>query len=95
MHACGHDLMLLFLMGVAEVLEEQSGFKRNCKIYFPTIRRRSPVGEEGGASLMVKEGVLENPQGRCPSSLAHSSFSPWRIQYKAGGFMAACRFLYH
>jgi amidohydrolase len=62
MHACGHDGHVAILMGVAEVL---SGMKKNLKgtvvFIFQPAEEGTPKGEEGGAELMVKEGVLDNP----------------------------------
>ena len=63
MHACGHDTHVAILMGVAEVL---TGMKKelpgSVKFIFQPAEEGAPEGEEGGAKLMVKEGVLENPR---------------------------------
>lgn len=63
MHACGHDTHVAILMGVAEIL---SGMKKelpgSVKFIFQPAEEGAPDGEEGGAKLMVKEGVLENPR---------------------------------
>jgi amidohydrolase len=63
MHACGHDGHTAILMGVAEIL---AGMKKDLKgtvvFIFQPAEEGAPKGEEGGAELMVKEGVLDNPK---------------------------------
>lgn len=62
MHACGHDTHMAILMGVAEVL---AGMKEQIpgtvKFIFQPAEEGPPKGEEGGASMMVEQGVLKNP----------------------------------
>jgi len=64
MHACGHDVHTSVLMGVAEVLSKmKDDLNGSVKFLFQPAEEGAPGGEEGGgADLMIKEGVLENPK---------------------------------
>ena len=62
MHACGHDTHVAILMGVAEVMaKNKDKIKGTVKFIFQPAEETPPPGEDGGARMMIKEGVLENP----------------------------------
>ncbi|MDT3403826.1 amidohydrolase [Mucilaginibacter terrae] len=91
MHACGHDTHVSILMGVAEVL---SGMKNvlhgTVKFIFQPAEEGAPFGEEGGAELMIKEGVLENPKVDAIFGLhINAQTEVGKITYRPGGTMAA------
>lgn len=90
MHACGHDTHVAILMGVAEVLSKNRNFPGTVKFIFQPAEEGPPPGEEGGAKLMVKEGVLENPKVDAIFGLhINSGTHIGKITYKPGGMMAA------
>jgi amidohydrolase len=91
MHACGHDTHVSILMSVAEIL---AGMKKDLtgtvKFIFQPAEEGPPEGEEGGAPLMVKEGVLENPHVDVMFGLhINSQTEVGKIKYRSGGIMAA------
>ncbi len=93
MHACGHDTHTAILMGVAEVLSKNKDkIKGTVKFIFQPAEEGPPPGEEGGALLMVKEGVMENPKVDAIFGLHINSQTPVGvIRYKSGGTMAAAQ----
>lgn len=91
MHACGHDTHTAMLMSVAEILSGMKNeIKGTIKFIFQPAEEGPPEGEEGGAELMVKEGVMENPKVDVIFGLhIESDIEAGRIEYKPGAFMAA------
>ncbi len=91
MHACGHDTHIAILMGVAEVLSKNKDkINGTIKFIFQPAEEGPPPGEEGGAALMIKEGVLTKPDVDAIFGLHIDSGTPvGQISYKPGGTMAA------
>ena len=91
MHACGHDTHVAMLMGVAEILSAMKNEIRGAvKFIFQPAEEGPPEGEEGGAPLMIKEGVMENPKVDAIFGLhIESDIEVGKIEYKPGAFMAS------
>ncbi|WP_298524774.1 amidohydrolase [uncultured Christiangramia sp.] len=91
MHACGHDTHTAILMGVAEILSKHKNkINGTVKFIFQPAEEGPPPGEEGGAALMIKEGVLENPEVDAIFGLHINAATPvGTIKYKPEGTMAA------
>ena len=91
MHACGHDSHVAILMSVAEILSGiRSELKGTVKFIFQPAEEGAPDGEEGGAKLMVKGGVMEDPKVDATFGLhIESDIVAGKIEYKPGAFMAS------
>ena len=91
MHACGHDTHVAMLMSVAEILSTMKNeIRGTVKFIFQPAEEGPPEGEEGGAPLMIKEGVMENPNVDAIFGLhIESDIEVGKIEYKPGAFMAS------
>ncbi len=91
MHACGHDSHVANLMGVAEMLV---GMKQDLPgtvlFIFQPAEEGAPEGEEGGASVMIKEGVFNEVKPEAVFGLhVTSTLNTGVLGYRSGPFMAA------
>ena len=90
MHACGHDNHMAILLGAATVFARMKDqLPGSIKLIFQPAEEGPPAGEQGGAELMVKEGVLENPKVDAIFGLHVFPNSAGTIEYRSGPLMAS------
>jgi amidohydrolase len=91
MHACGHDAHTSILMGVAEVLAGlRERIPGTVKFIFQPAEETPPIGEEGGARMMIEEGCLQNPDVGAIFGLHVTSIhQTGTIGYRSGAMMAS------
>lgn len=95
MHACGHDAHMAILIGVARVLASmKADIPGEIMFIFQPAEEGAPPGEEGGAELMLKEGLFEGDEK--PGAVFGLHVFPGEtgsIMYRPNGFMAAADYL--
>jgi amidohydrolase len=90
MHACGHDNHMAILLGAATVISKlREQVPGTVKLIFQPAEEGAPEGEEGGAALMVKQGVLTSPKVDAIFGLHAFPLRAGTIEYRSGPLMAS------
>ena len=90
MHACGHDNHMAILLGAAAVFSQvRDQLPGSIKLIFQPAEEGAPAGEQGGAELMIKEGVLDNPKVDAIFGLHVFPLRAGTIVYRQGPIMAS------